>query len=295
MKKILLYVLLLGLTGCASITNDTTHPMKVDTITRDGQSVTGAECIFLNDYGSSTGKSGGTALVRRSSKNLDITCTAAGREAASGVAISRANAGMVGNIIFGGAIGAVIDHNKGTAYTYPTWIRLVFGQARTYDRKDEKEGTLLAGKQNAPVLADAAVAKPSAPVSAAQSAVSAPIISLSGAPQPAFIASGYARIDDVDAVPYLGDRGRSMYREWLSKPTPRAFAVSSNGHFASTWSLKPSDQTLPSDPSERALLLCERGAKQACKLYAVNGAVVWLKEPAKVSVTGAGSGTPVAP
>jgi hypothetical protein len=34
-----------------------------------------------------------------------------------GRAISRANAGMAGNIIFGGGIGAIIDHNKGTAYS----------------------------------------------------------------------------------------------------------------------------------------------------------------------------------
>lgn len=115
--------------------------------------------------------------------------------------------------------------------------------------------------------------------------------------QPAPIArtaSGFANVDDIDAIPYLGDRGREKYREWLAKPTPRAFAVATDGHFGYAWSLKPSDETLPSDPSERALLGCERLAKQACKLYAVNGAVVWVKDAANASLTSAGSTVRVA-
>ena len=59
--------------------------------------------------------------------------------------ISRANAGLAGNIIFGGGIGAIIDHNKGTAYTYPTWVQLVFGQTLVFDRSTEKEGTPVTG------------------------------------------------------------------------------------------------------------------------------------------------------
>ena len=50
------------------------------------------------------------------------------------------------SIIFGGGIGAIIDHNKGTAYTYPTWLQLVFGQTLVFDRRDEKEGAPVPGK-----------------------------------------------------------------------------------------------------------------------------------------------------
>ncbi len=77
---------------------------------------------------------------------MDITCVQQGQPDANGRAISRANAGMAGNIIFGGGIGAIIDHNKGTAYTYPTWVQLVFGQTLIFDRRDEKDGAPLAGK-----------------------------------------------------------------------------------------------------------------------------------------------------
>lgn len=53
---------------------------------------------------------------------------------------------MAGNIIFGGGIGAIIDHNKGTAYTYPTWVQLVFGQTLVFDRKDETDGVPVGGQ-----------------------------------------------------------------------------------------------------------------------------------------------------
>lgn len=132
-------------TGCASIMNETTHPLKVEAKTSDGQAVTGAECRISNDYGSNTVKTGDTAQVRRSNKDMDITCKTANQPDANGRLISRANAGLAGNIIFGGGIGALIDHSKGTAYTYPTWIQLIFGKTLVFDRRAEKEGQPVVG------------------------------------------------------------------------------------------------------------------------------------------------------
>lgn len=136
----LLVLVCLAFTGCASVMNDSTHPMKVETKTEAGQIVTGADCKLTNDYGSVSVKSGDTAQVRRSSKDLDIVCRHPDNPDATARAISRANAGMFGNIILGGGIGAIIDHNKGTAYTYPTWVQLVYGKALVFDRSAEKEG-----------------------------------------------------------------------------------------------------------------------------------------------------------
>jgi uncharacterized protein YceK len=133
--------------GCASIINDTTHPMKVDTRRADGTFVTGAECQISNDYGAITVKSGATAQVRRSSKDLDILCKDPANPDAVGRAISRANAGLAGNIIFGGGIGAIIDHSKGTAYTYPGWVQLVFGKTLVFDRSAEKDGQPVTGME----------------------------------------------------------------------------------------------------------------------------------------------------
>jgi len=145
-------IALFGVTGCASVMNETSHPMKIETRTIAGDTITGADCKLTNDYGSSSARSGETTQVRRSSKDLDIVCTAPDNPNATARAISRANGGMFGNILIGGGIGAVIDHNKGTAYTYPTWVQLVFGRTLVFDRGAEKEG------QPAPGVAPAATA-----------------------------------------------------------------------------------------------------------------------------------------
>lgn len=131
--------------GCASIVNDTTHPMRVETAKADGSLVPGADCKLSNDYGSYSVKSGETLQVRRSSQDMDIVCRQAEQPDALGRAISRANAGMAGNILIGGGIGAIIDHSKGTAYTYPTWVRLVFGKTLVLDRSNEKDGQPVIG------------------------------------------------------------------------------------------------------------------------------------------------------
>lgn len=140
LKTIALAAASLSLVGCASIVNDTTHGMRLETKSASGEMLSGAECTITNDYGSVSTKSGTTVQVRRSNKDMDISCVHPKNPDAKARAISRANAGLAGNIIFGGGIGAIIDHTKGTAYTYPTWVQLVFGQSLVFDRGNEKEG-----------------------------------------------------------------------------------------------------------------------------------------------------------
>ena len=82
--------LCLSIVGCASATNDSTHPMKVETKNPAGQVVPGAECKLTNDYGTFTVKSGETTQVRRSSKDLDILCRHPENPDATARAISRA-------------------------------------------------------------------------------------------------------------------------------------------------------------------------------------------------------------
>ena len=53
---------------------------------------------------------------------------------------SRVGVGIFGNIIFGGGVGAIIDHAKGSAYNDPTWLQLVFGRLLSFDRQDFEEG-----------------------------------------------------------------------------------------------------------------------------------------------------------
>ncbi len=42
-------------------------------------------------------------------------------------------------------------------------------------------------------------------------------------------ASGFAAIDNIDAIPHLKQSGREAYRHYLSQPLPRAFALSASG------------------------------------------------------------------
>ncbi len=42
---------------------------------------------------------------------------------------------MFGNIVFGGGIGAIIDHNKGTGYDYPDLLPVKMGEAVVVDKK----------------------------------------------------------------------------------------------------------------------------------------------------------------
>ena len=125
--------------------------MKVETKSAAGTLVPGADCRLTNDYGVFNVKSGETVQVRRSSKDLDIICKNSANPDALATATSRANGGMFGNIILGGGIGAVIDHNKGTAYTYPLWVQLTFGKNLVFDRKTEKDGQPTQGEEAKPV------------------------------------------------------------------------------------------------------------------------------------------------
>jgi hypothetical protein len=269
MKTIFLSWLSLCLFGCASVTNDTMQLVRVETLTPEGQFVKGAPCKFTNDYSTIEGKSGDSVLVHRSNQDLDINCSTPGNNDAAGRAISRANSGMLGNILVGGGIGAIIDHNRGTAYTYPTWIRLVFGQARTFDRTDEMEGKVLMGRvSDLPAINAVVMENP---------ATSQPIVLPQAAEQPAYLSTGYARIDDIDAIPHLSDNGRKAYSEWLNKSTPRAFAISATGSYGWANGTPKSQSESKGDPSQRALFKCEERAKIPCKLYAVNNAVVWPK------------------
>lgn len=127
-------------TGCASIVNDSNAPIRFETVNAAGVEVKDVECKLENDYGQQKVTTPATINVRRSSKDLQITCTKVGEADGRGVAISRGNAGLAGNIIFGGGIGAIIDHNKGTAYTYPQWIQVIMGKLRTFDRRADVEG-----------------------------------------------------------------------------------------------------------------------------------------------------------
>lgn len=126
--------------GCATITTDAGQSLRVETFTEEGEEIKGALCRLENDNGQFAVITPGAVTVRKSSNDLMIACAAAGQIDARAVVSSRVGVGMFGNIIFGGGVGAIIDHAKSTAYNYPTWLQLVFGKLLSFDRQDFKEG-----------------------------------------------------------------------------------------------------------------------------------------------------------
>lgn len=135
----LIWAIALMCGGCATITTDAGQSLRVETFTDQGDEIKGAQCRFDNDNGTFYVVTPGAVTVRKSNKDMHVHCTAAGQLDAEAIVISRVAAGMFGNIIFGGGVGALIDHGKGTGYNYPTWLQLVFGRVLVFDRNDYVE------------------------------------------------------------------------------------------------------------------------------------------------------------
>jgi dienelactone hydrolase len=102
-------------------------------------------------------------------------------------------------------------------------------------------------------------------------------------PQPQ--ATNFAGIQDVNAVPFLSENGKRAYQEYLTKMTPRAFAVSPSGAWC--WAEEGED------PDARALATCSAKSDKPCHLYSVDEAVVWNPDLAeKAAVTASNTPAP---
>jgi hypothetical protein len=87
---------------------------------------------------------------------------------------------------------------------------------------------------------------------------------------------GFAPLEKVDAVPFLKENGRDGYREFLSKPTPRAFAIAPNGAWGFGFRTAPGSRQ--PDIVGYAMERCNRRGNGECRLYALDGRVVWRSD-----------------
>lgn len=134
MNKSLLTILAISAlaTGCSTLTADgTSQNISVLTYTNDNKDLTGASCELRNDEGTWTAVTPASVMVHRSNKDLMVKCSKAGHSDARANVVSKTKGNMWGNIIFGGGIGAIIDHNNGSAYQYPPTIKLKMGDDTT--------------------------------------------------------------------------------------------------------------------------------------------------------------------
>jgi hypothetical protein len=91
---------------------------------------------------------------------------------------------------------------------------------------------------------------------------------------------GFARLGDVDAVPFIRARGREAYREFLKHSKPRAFAIAETGAYGASFSQRNPTyrQQRRMDVVARALERCRKRGGE-CRLYAVDDRVIW--DPAR--------------
>lgn len=134
-------------TGCASITGSEMQQLSLTTKGEDTKTVEGVKCKLQNDKGTWEATSPGFVNVHRSSEDLTVECKKDGEKDGLLKAISRAAGSMFGNIIFGGEIGAIIDHNKGTGYNYPDALPVQMGSSVIVDRKAQDTTTTASSKQ----------------------------------------------------------------------------------------------------------------------------------------------------
>lgn len=130
-KQILFFIFItLVIAGCATVSGSgTTQPISVQTFASDGREVDGVRCDMTNDEGTWFALSPGSTTVRKSNKDLQVICRKAGMDVGTATVVSRTKGNMWGNIILGGGIGAIVDHNNGSAYEYPGLIKVFMGRS----------------------------------------------------------------------------------------------------------------------------------------------------------------------
>jgi hypothetical protein len=141
MRSVLCAVALLGftgLTGCATITTDKMQAVAVSAKDMKGADVQQVACTLENEKGLWSVNAPNTVKVHKAAGNLRVDCKKPGYPDGKLHATSRAGMGMAGNILFGGVIGAAVDHTSGKAYKYPENLPVIMGRAVVIERKNNK-------------------------------------------------------------------------------------------------------------------------------------------------------------
>lgn len=138
MKKslIIFFVLVIQfLAGCASITGNTNQTVSVQTKEPTGGEVIGANCELSNSKGKWFVVTPGTVGIHRSNDDIQVLCRKDGYEPGRNGVVSETKGMMFGNIIFGGGIGAIIDHSSGAAYEYPSLFQIFMPRLQNFEQK----------------------------------------------------------------------------------------------------------------------------------------------------------------
>lgn len=108
--------------------------VTLQTVAPDGQRVESAQCVLKNSRGVWEGTTPCVVAVHRSADDLMVDCKKDGMSEGFLRGVSSAAGSMWGNIILGGGIGAIIDHNKGNGYNYPDDLHVEMGNSIVVNR-----------------------------------------------------------------------------------------------------------------------------------------------------------------
>lgn len=153
--------------GCATVTGSEMQSVLVSAKDKTGAAVEKAECTLESPKGSWKVVTPGSVMLMRSPEDIQVQCAKVGHVPGLAKLISRAHGGMFANIIFGGGIGALIDHNKGTGYEYPNVVVIIMGETTMIDRRQEIEREQQAAQTQPAVPAPAQTGAPAATRTAA--------------------------------------------------------------------------------------------------------------------------------
>lgn len=158
MKKLLIACLAGStLIGCASITGTTGQSVSIETLEKNGKSVAGASCELTNSKGKWFINTPGTVAIRRSNDDMSILCKKDGLDPGLATVVSDTKGMMWGNILVGGGIGALVDHNTGAAYEYPVLIQIMMGSNIKIEppkpKQDDNAGTTQPAASNTTTVA----------------------------------------------------------------------------------------------------------------------------------------------
>ncbi len=137
-SAVAILVLPIALAGCAAIIDGSSQTLSVKTMSA-GLDVSGAQCTLTNNKGEWYVTTPGTVTVHRSYDALNVKCHKDGYTANIGSVPSVTKDMELGNIFFGGLIGAAVDMGTGDAYDYPSPITVNIQPAAISDPKHTPE------------------------------------------------------------------------------------------------------------------------------------------------------------
>lgn len=124
------FCIVILVTGCASITGNANQTVSVQTKEPTGAEVVGANCELTNSKGKWFITTPGSVGVHRSNDDMQIICRKDDYQQGKNAIVSETKGMMFGNIIFGGGIGAIVDHNTGAAYEYPSFFQILMSRIK---------------------------------------------------------------------------------------------------------------------------------------------------------------------